>query len=57
MLTQTSSLTYAGAMDFRVKNGVTRPVVILSDYDAMQDMKEIAEVLNIAENALIALFQ
>ena len=57
MLTQTSSLAYAGAMDFRVKNGVTRPVVILSDYDAMQDTKEIAEVLNIAENALIALFQ
>lgn len=52
ILSPESALTYAGAMDFRVKNGATRPIVILSDQDALRDTKEIAEALRISEDTL-----
>lgn len=52
LLSPACALSYAGAMDYRVKNGAIKAILILSEHNALQDAKEIAEALQTSENTL-----
>ena len=48
-----SALAYCGLMDYRSKTGITRPVIVVSDYSPILEAEKIADWMNLSKEDLL----
>ena len=53
ILSSESALTYSGLMDYRTKTGITRPVLVVSDYSPTCEADSIPQLMNITQEEFL----
>jgi hypothetical protein len=53
ILSSESALTYSGLMDYRTKTGITRPVLVVSDYSPICEADSIPQLMNITQEEFL----